>query len=63
MEVYVVEVIHEGGFGKVSQEGYRTLKQAQAFIESRSDNPQKLTEYLYRSDDYTDYLIYIVTIV
>jgi hypothetical protein len=63
MEVYVVEVIPEGGFGKVSQEGYRTLKQAQAFIESRSDNPQKLTEYLYRSYDYTDYLIYLVTIV
>ena len=63
MFVYIVEFIPEASFGKVSQEGYTTLEKAQAFIESRSDHPHKISEYLYRTEDYTDYLIHVVKIV
>ena len=33
---------------KVSQEGYRNLKDAQLFIEGRSDSPYKLTDFKYQ---------------
>lgn len=63
MKVYVVQVIPEASLGKVSQEGYNSLEKAQAFIESRADKPIKQSEYLYRSEDFTNYLIYEVNIV
>lgn len=63
MKVYIVQVIPEASLGKVSQEGYLTLEKAQAFIESRSDQPQRVSPYLYRTADFTDYLIYEVNIV
>lgn len=63
MKVYIVQVIPEASLGKVSQEGYSTLEKAQAFIESRSDQPQRVSPYLYRTADLTDYLIYEVNIV
>lgn len=63
MKAYIVQVIPEASFGKVSQEGYASLEKAQAFIESRADNPVKQSEYMYRSKDFTDYLIYEVNIV
>lgn len=63
MKVYIVQVIPEVSLGKVSQEGYSTLEKAQAFIESRSDQPQRVSPYLYRTADFTDYLIYEVNIV
>lgn len=63
MKVYVVQVVPEAGFGKVSQEGYTTLEQAQAFIESRSGNPFQASSYMYTADDYTVYLIYEVDII
>lgn len=63
MKVYIVQVIPETSLGKVSQEGYSTLEKAQAFIESRSDQPQRVSPYLYRTADFTDYLIYEVNIV
>lgn len=63
MKVYIVEVIPEASLSKVSQEGYTTLEQAQAFIESRSDKPSQLTAYMYTTENYTTYLIYEVTIV
>ena len=63
MKVYIVQVIPEASLGKVSQEGYSTLKKAQAFVESRSDRPQQASPYLYRTADFTDYLIYEVNIV
>ena len=55
MKVYIVQVTPEASLGKVSQEGYSTLEKAQAFVESRSDRPQR--------EDFTDYLIYEVNIV
>lgn len=63
MKVYIVQVIPEASLGKVSQQGFTTLEKAQAFIESRSDKPEKFTEYIYRTEDFTDYLIYEVEIV
>lgn len=63
MKVFIIEVIPEASFGKVSQEGYTSLEKAQAFIESRADRPAKMSEYHYRSSDFTDYLIFNVTIV
>lgn len=56
-------MIPEASLGKVSQEGYSTLEKAQAFIESRSDRPQRVSPYLYRTADFTDYLIYEVNII
>lgn len=63
MKVYIVQVIPEASLGKVSQEGYSTLEKAQAFVESRFDRPQQFSPYLYRTSDFTDYLIYEVNIV
>lgn len=63
MKVYIVQVIPEASLGKVSQEGYSTLEKVQAFVESRSDRPQQISLYLYRTADFTDYLIYEVNIV
>lgn len=64
MRVYVVQVMPEANFGRVSQEGYTSLEKAQAFIESRADNPRQVTPWLYRSTDGndTDYLIYDVAV-
>lgn len=56
-------MIPEASLGKVSQEGYSTLEKAQAFVESRADRPQQISPYLYRTADFTDYLIYEVNIV
>lgn len=63
MKVYIVQVIPEASLGKVSQEGYSTLEKAQAFVESRPDCPQQISPHLYRTADFTDYLIYEVNIV
>ena len=62
-KVYIVQVIPAASLGKVSQEGYTSLEKAQAFIESRADKPRKQSEYWYRTEDFTDYLIYEVNIV
>lgn len=55
--IYVVLVTPEASFGKVSQEGYSSLAKAQAFIESRSGNPRKISHWRYRDEDETEYLI------
>ena len=62
MKVYIVEVIPEASLGKVSQEGYTSLEKAQAFIESRAARPKRISAFIYRTDDFTDYLIYEVTV-
>ena len=50
-KVYVVLVTPEASIGKVSQEGYDSLAKAQAFIEGRAGNPQKLSHRRYRDAD------------
>lgn len=63
MKVYIVQAVPEASLGRVSQEGYTSLEKAQAFIESRADKPARITPYLYRTADYTDYLIWEVNII
>lgn len=41
----------------ISSEAYTSLTKAQKFIENRSDNPIKLTEFKYQGDSY-NYCIY-----
>lgn len=62
MTVYVVQVTPEASLSKVSQEGYLSLAAAKDFIESRSPTPQQLDTYRYRDEDYTEYVIYEVTV-
>lgn len=44
MNIYIITVN-----GKVSQEGYQSLADAQRFCSTRTDRPYKLTDYLYIS--------------
>lgn len=60
MAVYIVVVTPEAALAKVSQTGYRTLEEAQAFVLSR--NARRRTDYLFYDDDYTRYEIAVVTI-
>lgn len=62
MEVFVIAVYPEASLGKVSQEAYKTLEEAQAFVESRSGNPKKLNEYTYKDEDDTHYCVEVVTV-
>lgn len=55
--IYAVLVTPEASVGKVSSEGYSSLAKAQAFIESRAGNQQKISHWRYRDDDWTEYLI------
>ena len=58
MIIYPIMVYPKDSWaGKLSGEGYRTLEAAQKFVESRSDNPKKLGDFQYASED-SDYLIY-----
>ena len=47
---------------KISQEGYRTLKDAQDFILSRSNKPRSLTEFTFESER-NYYRIYEIQVV
>lgn len=47
MNIYVVLVHSNYGLPKISQDGYRTLKEAQEFIQARSDIKIKLNDYEY----------------
>ena len=49
--IYVVQVTPEASVGKISSEGYSSLAKAQAFIEERAGNPQKISHWRYRDDD------------
>lgn len=70
-KVFVIMVIKEASFGKVSQEGYDSLKKAQDWIEHREGEPRQVTPYHYTSGgmiegisyDYIDYMIYEVNII
>lgn len=57
MRAYVIMVTPEAHMSQVSQEGYSSLEKAQAFVEKRSGNLQKLSEYRYRDENYTEYKI------
>lgn len=55
-EFYVIVVN-----GRVSTEGYDSEDKAIAFIESRSDHPEKINGWLYRSKQ-NQYTIHAITI-
>ncbi len=59
--IYAVTVQSEYSLPKLSEECYTTLKEAQDFIETRSDKPEKITEYKYQSAR-TEYKIHTLQI-
>ena len=71
MKVYVVMVLPEADFGKVSQEGYDSYEKARDWVEHRAGNPRPVTPWHYTSGgmiegvcyDYIDYFITEVTII
>ena len=62
MKIYVVMVTPEASFSRISQIAYKSLSEAQAFIMARYGNPQKLSEYKFRDEEYRDYEIFEVTV-
>lgn len=62
MTVYVIEYRHlvdkERGIwsSKISQDGYGTLEEAQAFIETRSGHPEKCSDFYYRRRPHSAHL-------
>ena len=62
-KAYIVFVESKLDGNRVSSEAYKTLREAQRFIENRSDRPQKQTEYTYRGGGYNFYTIYDINII
>lgn len=59
--VVMAESLVNGGC-KVSQEGYKTLKEAQDFCLSRGTQVKKLNNYKFRDGHWNLYTIYEVSI-
>ena len=62
MKVFVVMVTHEASLSRVSQEGYKTLDEAQSFIKGRSHKPEEITPFRWRDERYTEYEIFEVSV-
>lgn len=62
LRVYIVEVVSRGFSGRISQEGYFSLEDAQRFIEKRSEAPEKISNFQYRSNNGDTYYIHDVLI-
>lgn len=65
--VFIVEYRHYDKYydrwvTKVSQDGYTTLQAAQAFVESRANEPSKQTEFYYQTALLEEYYIHDVLI-
>lgn len=60
--IYVVMVTPEASRSSVSSEAYKSLADAQKFVEGRSENPEKLSEYKYRDSNYCEYEICEVSV-
>ena len=55
MKIYVIEVMTLGGLypvTNISQEAYTGIIEAQDFCKNRSDNPQKISEMIWKSSKY-----------
>ena len=63
MRVYVIEVITLGVTikSKISQEGYKTLKEAQDWCRRRSGIIEQTSEYVFSSDN-CEYIIHEVSL-
>ena len=53
--VYVIEVI-TNGVHKISQEAYWDYDDAKKFIEKRSDNPNMVNPFLFKSENHEYYI-------
>lgn len=68
MTVYVIEYRHlvdkERGIwsSKISQDGYGTLEEAQAFIETRSGHPEKCSDFYYQTEAFEEYYIHEIKV-
>lgn len=56
MYIYIVTVRFKNNDFSVSSEGYLSLKDAQKFIDNRSDNPNKVSDFLYQSNENIYYI-------
>ena len=54
MKIYCIEVMTLGGLytTKISQEAYNSYDKAVKFCERRTDNPIKIDDYTWKSDQY-----------
>lgn len=55
MKIYLIEVTKLGGLYptvKVSQEAYTGIIEAQEFCKNRSDNPEQVSEMVWKSEEY-----------
>ena len=51
--IYVINIEHKAtNTARISQEAYSQLKDAQTFIQKRSDSPHRITPFLYTSEKY-----------
>lgn len=57
MRAYVVTVTPEFHTSRVSQEAYKTLTEAQAFVTSRAGKIRRITDFRYTDENGTDYEI------
>ena len=62
MLIYIVVVNFPDGTSKVNQDGWRTLEDAQKFIEGRGDSIRKINNWRYWSLDGTEYLIHDIPV-
>ena len=59
MKVYVIIITPEASPSRVHPQAYKTLREAQNAILTSSgyDRPKQRSEYRFRDNDYTDFLI------
>ena len=57
MNVFVVMVTPEAAHSKISQQAYKTFKEAETFILSRTGCTKQIKTYKWRDEDYTEYEI------
>lgn len=67
MRVYVIEYRYyskplDAWHGKLSQEGYKTLREAQAYIEGRPNEPLAITAMYYQTSQCEEYYIHDILI-
>ena len=62
LRVYIVEVVSRSFSGRISQEGYFTLEDAQRFIEKRAETPEKISNFRYQGRNGDAYYIHDILI-
>lgn len=62
LRVFIVEYVCEGFSGRISQEGYYSLEDAQRFIKTRAGSPEKISNFRYQCKNGDTYYIHDVLI-